>query len=109
MANDFKMVTYENVWTSAVTLYTAPASKTTIVLGWDIANITAAVVEVDVEVTDNSASRTVMLVKAAPIPTGSSLKVIEGQKLILETSDALKVTSDTSTSLDVVVSILEDV
>ena len=45
----------------------------------------------------------------APIPTGASLKIIDGQKLVLETGDLLKLTSDTATSADVVLSILEDV
>jgi hypothetical protein len=109
MANDFKMVTAENVGTSVVTIYTTPSAKTTIVLECDIANITGGTILVDVEIVDNSASRTVYLVKDAAIPSRAALKVINGQKLILETSDALKVTSDTSTSVDVVLSILEDV
>ena len=50
-----------------------------------------------------------MLVKDAPIPTGASLKVIDGQKLVLETGDYIRLTSDTATSADVVLSILEDV
>ena len=109
MANDFKMVTAENVGTSPVTVYTAPSSKTTIVLGCDISNITSGTVLMDVEVYDASATRTVMLVKDAPIPTGASIKVIDGQKLVLETGDYVRLTSDTSTSADVVLSVLEDV
>ena len=109
MANDFKMVTAENVGTSVVTVYTAPSSKTTIVLGCDVSNITAGTILMDVEVYDASATRLVMLVKDAPIPTGASLKVIDGQKLVLETGDLIKLTSDTATSADVVLSILEDV
>tara|TARA_Y100000310_G_scaffold341575_1_gene441159 strand:+ start:348 stop:677 length:330 start_codon:yes stop_codon:yes gene_type:complete len=109
MANDFKMVTSENIGTSPATIYTAPASKTTIVLGCDISNLTAGTILMDVEVYDASATRTVMLVKDAPIPTGASIKVIDGQKLVLETGDYIRLTSDTSTSADAVCSILEDV
>ena len=109
MANDFKMVTAEDVGTSVATIYTTPSAKTTIILECDIANITGNTVLVDVEITDASASRTVYLVKDAVIPSRAAMKVINGQKLILETSDAIKVTSDTSTSCDVVLSILEDV
>tara|TARA_B100000929_G_scaffold285128_1_gene268316 strand:+ start:474 stop:803 length:330 start_codon:yes stop_codon:yes gene_type:complete len=109
MANDFKMVTAENIGTSVVTLYTAPASKTTIILELDIANITASTILMDVEITDNSAGRTVYLVKDAAIPSRAALKAINGQKIVLEAQDAIKVTSDTSTSADVVLSILEDV
>ena len=107
MANDFKMVTAENIGTSQVTLYTAPASKTTIILELDIANTATAVVETSVQVTDTSASSTSYLVKNAPIPSGSALQVISGQKVILEAGDIVKVTS--SGAVDCVASILEEV
>jgi len=109
MANDFKLFTAENVGTSPVTIYTSPASKESIVLELDVANITGSDVTCNVEIVDNSASRTVMLVKTATVPTGSSLKAINGQKIVLEAQDAVKVTSSASTSLDVVCSVLEDV
>ena len=48
------------------------------------------------------------IVKGAPIPAGGSLVAIGGdQKLVMEASDIIKVKSDTATSIDVALSILE--
>ena len=49
----------------------------------------------------------VFVVKAAPVPVGSSVEVMAGNKVVLQASDVLQFQSDTATSLDVVVSILE--
>lgn len=106
MANDFKGVQSVGV-TSVTTVYTAPASKDSIILELDIANTTAAAVTASAEVLDSSASTDAYIVKDAPIPAGSSLQVISGQKVILETGDSIRVTA--SGACDVVCSILEDV
>ena len=106
MANDFKGVQSVGV-TSAATVYTAPANKDSIILELDIANTTASAVTASAEVLDSSASTDAFIVKDAPIPAGSSLQVISGQKVILETGDSIRVTA--SGACDVVCSILEDV
>ena len=106
MANDFKGVQSVGV-TSAATVYTAPVSKDSIILELDIANTTASAVTASAEVLDSSASTDAFIVKDAPIPAGSSLQVISGQKVILETGDSIRVTA--SGACDVVCSILEDV
>ena len=49
------------------------------------------------------------IVRDAPIPVGGALKVIAGQKLVLEAQDSLIVTASTATSIDAIASILEDV
>ena len=105
MANDFKGVQSVGV-TSVTTVYTAPASKDSIILELDIANTTASAVTASAEVLDSSASTDAFIVKDAPIPSGSSLQVISGQKVILETGDSIRVTA--SGACDVVCSILED-
>ena len=104
--NTFKNAQSVNV-TTVTSIYTAPSSVTSILLELDIANTTTAVVQTSVQVTDTSASTTSYLVKNAPIPSGSALQVISGQKVILETGDIIKVTS--SGAVDCVASILEDV
>ena len=106
MANDFKGVQSVGV-TSVTTVYTAPASKDSIILELDIANTTASAVTASAEVLDSSASTDAFIVKDAPIPAGSSLQVISGQKVILESGDSIRVTA--SGACDVVCSILEDV
>ena len=106
MANDFKNAQQTSV-TSQTTVYTAPAIKDSIILELDIANTTASAVTASAEVLDSSASTDAYIVKDAPIPAGSSLQVISGQKVILETGDSIRVTA--SGACDVVCSILEDV
>ena len=65
-------------------------------------------ITVDVEVTDTSASASVFLVKGAAVPAGGALVPIGGdQKVVLETTDIIKVTSSAASSADVIVSVLE--
>ena len=49
------------------------------------------------------------IVRDAPIPVGGALKVIAGQKLVLEGLDSLLVTATTANTIDAIASILEDV
>jgi hypothetical protein len=73
-----------------------------------VANRHSSAITVDVVVTDSSASASVFLVKAATIPVGGALVPIGGdQKVVLETTDILKVTSNTASSADAIVSVLE--
>ena len=105
MANDFKGCQAVGV-TTATTVYTS-TSVDSIILELDIANTTASAVTASAEVLDSSASTDAYIVKDAPIPAGSSLQVISGQKVILESGDSVRVTA--SGACDVVCSILEDV
>ena len=100
MANTFKNYTSSSVGTSPVTTYTVPASTTAVMIGCSVSNTTASQIAVDVQVAG------VYLVKGAPIPANSALSVLDG-KIILETTDTVVVTSDTATSTDVIVSVLE--
>ena len=64
--------------------------------------------QVLVHATLNDGSNDTYLIKEAPIPSGGSLVVIGGdQKVVLEPTDSIKVKSDTASSVDVVMSILE--
>ncbi len=50
------------------------------------------------------------LVKDAPIPAGSALQILDGgSKIVVQSGDALKVISDTASSLDVWVSAVDDI
>jgi hypothetical protein len=106
MANDFKNAQNTNV-TTAATVYTAPASKDSIILELDIANTSAAAVTASAEILDSSAGTDAYIVKDAPVPAGGTLQVISGQKVILETGDSIRVSA--SGACDVICSILEDV
>lgn len=108
MANTFKNAFSASIGTSAVDVYTVPSATTSTIIGASVANIDSSAVNVDVTVTDTSGTITAHLVKGAPVPVGGALVVIGGdQKVVLEATDKITVTSDTASSIDAVVSILE--
>jgi hypothetical protein len=85
-----------------------PAATTSTIIGLVVSNIHSAEISIDIQVTDTSAGTTVYMLKAAPIPIGGAIVPIGGeQKVVLETTDVLKITSDTASSADVIVSVLE--
>ena len=106
MANTFKSAQAVSV-TTVTDIYTAPAAKDSIILELDIANTTAGSISASAEIVDTSAGTDAYIVKEAPVPAGSSLQIISGQKIILEATDKIRVTA--SGACDVVCSILEDV
>ena len=107
MANAFKLVTDTGVGTSAATIHTGASSTETTIIGLPIANIVTSQIEVDVQIENNDGDN-IYLIKAAPVPVGSSLVVVGGeQKVVLNASVVLKVTSNTASSADVALSILE--
>ena len=100
MANTFKNYTSASVGTGATTVYTVAASTTAIMIGCNLSNTTTSQIAVDVQCAG------VYLVKGAPIPANSALSVLDG-KIILEAADTVVVTSDTASSADVILSVLE--
>ena len=104
MAQNFRRYTSNDVGTSVATLFTANSYDT--VVGISVANITTSAVVASVYINDGS--NDIYLVKNAPIPAGSSLQVLDGgAKFVVQASDALKVVSDTASSLDVWVSAVD--
>ena len=107
MANSFKIKTDTAVGTSPATIYTCPGSTETTIIGLSIANIVSSQITADVQLENNDGDN-IYLIKAAPIPVGSTLVVVGGdQKVVMEASDVLKVTTNTASSGDVALSILE--
>ena len=100
MANTFKNYVSASVGTSAVTVYTVPSSTTSVVIGLNIANRSASQITADVQLGST------YIIKAVPIPVASSLSVLDG-KIIMETTETLRVTSSASSSADVILSVLE--
>ena len=109
MANTFYRKLSRNTGNvaTAVGNYTVGSGNTAIVLGLTVCNTTGSAVNTDVEIYDVSTNST-YLVKDAPIPGGGSLVVVGGdQKLVLQAGDAVRVVSSTTSSLDVIMSIME--
>ena len=69
-------------------------------------NKTGASAQVDVYLVTNSGDD-IYIIRNAPVPAGSSLEIISGSKIIMESSDILRVRANTATALDVGVSYLE--
>jgi len=111
MANTFKVDTKSSVVTDAISSATcnvlsAGGSATVIVLSILISNKTGSSANADVYLVTNTGDD-VYLIRNAPVPAGSSLEIISGNKVIMEPSDVLRVRSDATAALDATVSYLE--
>lgn len=111
MANTFKSDTKSDLTTSVITdasatVVTTGATATLIVMSVLISNKTASTINVDVFLDKNTGNDS-YLVKSAPVPSGSSLEVISGSRVVLNNSDKLQIRSDTATAGDATVSYLE--
>ena len=105
MANTFTSYVNKDVGTSAATVVTVGASTQTTLIGMSCANTTSSPVTVDAYVTRSAVNY--YLIKGATVPVGSSLVIVGGdQKVVLITSDALKVVSSAATSIDLFTSVL---
>lgn len=105
MANTFTSYVNKDVGTSAATVVTVGASTQTTVIGMSCANTTTSPVTVDAYITRSAVNY--YLVKGATVPVGGSLVIVGGdQKVVLITSDALKVVSSTASSIDAVTAVL---
>jgi hypothetical protein len=109
MANTFKNAALANASNSSYsTLYTAPSSTTSVLLGVALANKTGNSVTVQVQFTDTSASSaTFQLLESVSIPGNTTLEVLQGQKYILETGDLLKIKAGTANAIDAVAGLME--
>ena len=113
MANTFKVKTNGAMPSSgsAETLYTVPSSTTTVVIGLLLCNIHTTSVTVDVEIvsdtSDTETNSNVSVVKGVSIPNGSTLELLSGGKVVLQTTDAIKINCSVQSKIDATLSILE--
>ena len=117
MANKFKVVTFAaepNSAGSPYTIYTVPGSTTTVVIGLVLANIHSSAVTAEVELVSTTSgggrgatNGTSFLVKDVNIPNGSSLEILSGGKVILETGDLLRIDCSVADKLSGTLSIME--
>ena len=107
MANTFKLKTKASVGVSTVGIYTATTPVTaTVIIGITLSNTSGSGINVGVGVTRDAADN-VNILKNVPIPQGSSLEVMQGNKFVLEQNDTVTVKSDVNNSLDVSLTIME--
>ena len=119
MANTFKTVTFAAEPASAGTpykMYTVAGSTTTVVLGLILTNIHSSAITVEVELVSDTANRggannvqntTSFLVKDVTIPAGSSLELLSGGKVVMETTDYLNIDCSVADKVSGTLSIME--
>ena len=119
MANTFKVKTNDAMpgtsgdLTTGV-LYTTPGTATntkSIVLGLILCNVHTSQVTVSVQLVSNTAdtetNANVYLLKNVPVPAGSSLEVLAGNKVVLQGTDVLRIDCSVSAKIDAALSIME--
>ena len=122
MANDFKRFAKPSVGTStgasADAVYTVPAGAgssalESIIIGITLANKTSTGVTASVFLDNEDGSNDVFIVKDATVPAGSSLEVMAGNKIVVQNdgsnADVIRVSCNTGSSLDALITVLEDV
>jgi len=105
MANTFKNA-HAQVGTGYSTVYTTPSATTTVILAVSLCNTTTGTISVDVQFRDGGSTGRKILT-SVDIPAGSTLEILSGQKYILEATDDIQIKSDTASSLDVVMGVME--
>ncbi|BCV06949.1 MAG: hypothetical protein CM15mV148_030 [uncultured marine virus] len=117
MANTFKVVSHDVMPASSGTpedLYTCPSSTTTIILGMVLANVHTSQVTVSVKLVSTTSgggraatNTTTFLLKDAPLPVGSSLEILSGNKVVLEASDKIQIDCSVADKASITMSIME--
>lgn len=94
------------------TIYTTPSTTETYasyIIECDISCVGDSGVQTSVRIKKANGTKA-HLVKNAPVPVGSSIQIIDGQKLVLESGDSLEVRCDTTgEEVDVIVSLVQNV
>jgi len=98
-------------------LYTVPSSTTAIVVGFHVCNILTNTIKITVTISSDTtsnasgfgggANKDAFLVKNVPIPEGSTIELLSGNKIFLQTTDIVKIQSDTAASFNCVFSFVE--
>ena len=119
MANTFKVVTFAaepNAAGTPYVVYTAGSGVTTVVLGLILTNINTAQVTAEVELVSTTSNRggandvangTAFLAKDIPIPVGSSVELLSGNKVVLEVGDKIRIDCSVADKLSGSLSIME--
>ena len=107
MAQNFRNQITRNTGTSPVDIL-AVADSYDAVIGIRCANVAATTINVDVYIIRSATNY--YLIKTVPIPAGGSLELIDGgSKIVLVSGDKITAVSDTATSLDTAVSVIDTI
>ena len=106
MPNTFKLKTKANVGVTTSDVYVVPSATTTVVIGVTLANVSGQSINVGLGIT-RSVTDDVDIMRNIPLPHGSSIEFMQGNKVVLETTDTLTAVSDVNNSLDIALTIME--
>lgn len=109
MAQNFRRYIERAIGTSATDIPDgADFDSYDTIVGINLANIVAQQILVSVYISNGG--NNYYLIKDAPIPAGSSLQLLDGgAKFVVQSGDRLNIISDTASSVDVVVSAVDDI
>ena len=106
MAQDFVRYSAQATNTAS-TIFTANSNDA--VIGIRVTNTTAGTITIDVFVTITGPTKR-YIAKGLSIPSSSSVELVTGgAKFVMQNTDILKVQSDTATSADVYVSVVDSI
>ena len=106
MAQDFTRYSVQAT-NSAGTIFTADSNDA--VIGIRVTNTTAAAITIDVWVSVTESTDR-YIAKNLSVPPASSIELITGgSKVVMQNTDVLKVQSNTATSADVYVSVVDSI
>jgi hypothetical protein len=94
----------KNVGVSAVNIITSVASGTVAISSCIVANTSVSPITTSVYLTRSSVNY--YLVYQATVPVGGSLEVIQGNRVVMKTGDALYVQNGSASSGDCIISAL---
>jgi hypothetical protein len=109
MANAFKTYNSQSIGTTLMKVgnHLVASGNTETIIGMTVANRTASAVKVNVVFETVSNTQT-YIVKDAPVPAGGSLVPIGGdQKIVLNVNECIRVSSNTASSVDAIMSVLQ--
>ena len=121
MANTFKVFTVADIivdtaGTPYSTVYTVAGSTTSSIVGLNLCNKTATDSDVTVTLVSDTGSRTgnndtanetVILLNEVSIPADTTLEVLSGQKVVMETTDVLRIGAAHGSAIDATLSVME--
>ena len=107
MANTFKLKSKNNIGVSTVGIYTVPGATTTVIIGVTCTNVSGQGINVGIGISRATNGDDINILKNVPIPQGSALEIMQGNKIVVEAGDTVTAKSDVNNSLDVALTIME--
>ncbi len=112
MANKLLSKTYNgdtnySVALNKANIYTVPENTTAIVIRLSLTNLTDDMLTTSVHYLHDAAGHEAPALKDVAMAAGSTLEIMNGNKMILNANDAISVSADTSNSFDAILSLVE--